>query len=646
MRTNVRAVMEAQDSQPHAGEAAHPRLSRAELGNLAFILALCGIFCYLRWTKLDTLVSGDPARWLFEAQRLAAGQIPYKDFSWPYPPFALLSLGWIMRCFGVTFPVAQVFIDIVSMIVVLLAYFLTGLLLPGFLRLPVMFCLIAVCGTSLMFFNLFSFITYVPALQTGAAGFLMFLIGVLAYLRTGKVSAASWLLITMGAFVAAYSKPESLLATLSTLTVLWLGDRVYWFFGRRTSDWLWHYSKLGAACVLPALIAYCWVGAVAGFTNLKEGNTGYGLAAAACPWWPTGLGIFGAAASLGEAAFIAAAFSLTRKSRFAARFGRLYYYGLASGFAGLCVYFAYVLDSNWDLLTGSRSWADKLWYSAPSTLWTNAVLLPVMWSCVLLWLYLAPRVFVSRGQKQNSSALVLLVVLTGPVAMSARGWFNWSHEIRTTVPGTCYPFFLVLGPYLIWRFLRLGGLGADMDMGIRSKPGIAVFALVTSYGLLRIIGAYPALLSNGRYHQLPTLAGTVRLTNYAVDSEIYDFVVEHTSPGDTVLDIPYGGGINFAAHRLSPFFDTQLRNWSIADTFLDKDADGLRQHPPKVVIADDAPNYGARYGLQTCTCAFPGFVWAPATNSAPDKAFPAIVAIRQNYRIAKVVGGKLLLVPK
>jgi hypothetical protein len=639
--------METRRAETHTGEVTGARLSRADLGNLALILALCSVFCYLRWTKMDTLVWGDPARWLFEAQRVAAGEIPYKDFSWQYPPFSVLALGWMMKCFGVTFLAAQIFVDIVSMAVILSAYSLIRPLLPRFLHLPVMFCLVAVCGTSLMFFNLFSFLTYVPALQTGAAGFLTFLTGVLAYLRTGRITVASWLLLIVGAFVAAFSKPESLLATLSTLAVLSIVDRAHWFSGRKTGDWLWHYTKLAVACAGPALIAYLWTGAVAGFANVRAGVTGYGLAGAACPWWPTGLGLFGAAAALGEAAFIAAVLSLTRRSQFVKRFGRPYYCGLAAGFAGLCLYFGYVLESNWDLLTGSRSLADKLWYSMPSTVWTNAVLLPVMWSSVALWVYLALRLLLSRGQKRNSGFFILLVVLTGPVAMSARGWFNWSLGIRTNVPAICYPFFLLLGPYLIWRLLTLGGSGPDLNMGIRSRPGIAVFALVTMYGLLRVVGAYPGLLSNGRYHDLSTLAGTVPLTDYASDSEIYRFVVENTSPADTVLDLPYGGGINFAAHRLSPFFDTQFRHVSMADTFLEKDMEGLRRRPPKVVIVDNQPNYGAIYGLEGCTCAFPRLVWAPGVSSVvPDKVFPAIVAIQQNYRVAKVVGRKLLLVPK
>jgi hypothetical protein len=164
---------------------------------------------------------------------------------------------------------------------------------------------------------------------------------------------------------------------------------------------------------------------------------------------------------------------------------------------------------------------------------------------------------------------------------------------------------------------------------------------------LRVVAAYPSLLSNGPYHDLSTVAGNVRVTNYAGDSEIYRFVVENTSSGDTVLDVPYGGGMNFAAHRLSPLFGTQFRHWSMADAFLEKDLEGLHRRPPKVVIANNEPNYGAVYGLQGCTCAFPRLVWAPGTSSVvPDKVFPAFVEIQKNYRVAKVVGRKLLLVPK
>jgi hypothetical protein len=613
---------------------------------LPVIVAACGILSYLRWTKMDTLVWGDTARWLFEAQRVAAGQLPYKDFSWIYPPFSVLSLGWIMRWLGVSFSVAQIYVDVVSMGVVLAAYVLVRNLFPRFLVLPVMLCFVAVCGTSLSFFNIFSLLTYVPALQTAVCGFLIFLLGILKYARTGKMTAAMWLMVTLGAFVAAYSKPETLMATYGTLLLLAIVDRNYWFGGQERKEWLRHYAMLGLACVAPALGAYLWTGAVTGFANMMVGLGGYGLASRTCPWWPTGLGAFGAVAALGEAAFLLAALSLTRRKTFSDRFGRRYFYGLAGGFAGGLIYASYVFYNNRELLTGSRPIAEKIWYSGQSTFWTSAVLLPVMWACVALWLYLVFRVFLSRGKQISADYFLLLVLLTGPVAMSARGWFNWLLDSRTQVPGICYPFFLVLGPYLLWRALAPEGSDAEIPTGMRSASGCAILGSLIVYGALRVVAAYPQLLSDRPYQAMSTLAGEVRLKNYQADAEIYQFVLENTSPTDTVLDLPYGGGINFAAHRLSPIFQIQFQQLSVPDRLLESDLGSIRQHPPKVVIADNAPNYGAIYGWNTNECVFPRLVWAPETVAQSDRVAPAIVYIEQNYRVAKVVGRKLLLVPK
>ena len=623
------------------------RFSPADLRNLAVILFVCCVFGYLRWLKLDTLVWGDPGRWMFEAQRTAAGELPYRDFSWFYPPLSVLTLGWTMKLFGVSFAVAQVFVDLASLAVVFLGYVLIRPFLPRFLHLPVMACLMAVGGTSLMFFSLFSFLTYVPALQLGAAGFLLLLVGVLSYLRTGKLNVGTWVALVAGAFVAAYSKPESLLATFCTLGLLAVVDRRYWFGGKKTADWFWHYARLAAACVGPVLVAYLWMGAVVGFRNMRLGITSYGLGGSICPWWPTGLGLFGAAGSLGEAAFIASVLSLTRREQFSIRFGRAYFYGLAGGIAGACLYFAYVVHTNWNLLTGSRSIADKLWYSAPSTLWSSAVLLPVMWSCIVLWFWLLFRLIRSGGRVPSSAFLTQLVLLTGPVAMSLRGWFNFQLSVTTSVPAMCYPFFILLAPYLLWRLLAIAGPGPDLDAGIRGRPGTAVVTLFVAYALLRVAAGYPSLLSNRPYHNFATLAGNIRLSNYAADSEIYRFVMENSGPADTLLDIPYGGGMNVATQRLSPLFTTLYEQLKMPDDFLQKDLERIRAHPPRIVIAQNAPNYGVYYGLEGCLCAFPQIVWIPPTSSVDrDKVFPAIAYIQQNYRVEKIIGSKLLLVPK
>jgi hypothetical protein len=623
------------------------RFSPADLRNLAVIFVLCCVFGYLRWLKLDTLVWGDPALWLGQGQRVAAGEVPYRDFSWFYPPLAVLLLGWTMKMSGVAFAVAQVFVDLTSLAVIFLGYLLIRPLLPRFLHLPVMVCLLAVGGTSLTFFSLFSFLTYVPALQIATAGFLLLLIGVLSYLRTGKLKLQTWLAVALGAFVAAYTKPETLLATFCTLGLLAAVDRNYWFAGKRTAGWFWHYARVAAACVGPVLAAYLWMGAVAGFRNMQLGITGYGLAHAACPWWPTGLGIFGGAASLGEAAFIASALSLLRRRQFTIRFGRKYYYGLAGGFAGACMYVVYVVQTNWDLLTGTRSIIDKFWYSAPSTLWSGAVLLPVMWSSAVLWFWLLFRFIRSGGRLPDTASLTLLVLLIGPVVMSSRGWFNWHLGTTTTVPAICYPFLILLAPYLIWRFLAIAGPGSDLDSGVRGLAGASLVTLFMIYAVLRVGAGYSSLLSDRPYQDLNTLAGNIRLSNFAVDSEIYRFVMENSRPADTVLDIPFGGGMNVATKRVSPLFSTMFVDLTMPDDLLDQDLERIRARPPKVVIAQNAPNYGVYYGLDGCTCAFPHLVWIPPTSSVvPGKVFPSIAYIQQHYRVSKIVGPKLILVPK
>ena len=637
-------VTETPTAKNHISEIQSSTFSVLDLPNLVLILIFCGALAYLRWSKIDTLVWGDTPRWLFEAQRVAAGQIPYRDFSWNYPPLAVLLLGWTMRWLGVTFTVAQIFVDIVSFGIVLGAYSLVRMLLPRFLLMPVMFCLVAVCGTSLTFFNFFSLLTYVPAVQIGVGGYLIFLIGVLKYIRIGKIEATTWLMVTLGAFVAAYSKPETFIATYSTLLLLALIDRNYWFDKKDFKNWFMQHAKLGLACVAPALIAYLWIGGVAGFSNVKAGIGGYGLAGDLCPWWPTGLGIFGAASSLGEAAFIVSVLSLTCRKQFVARFGRPYYYVSVVGLAGAVVYIAYVFFNNWNLLTGKRSIIEKVWYSGQTTFWTSAVLLPVMWSCLALWFYLVVRFFLLRKQKPGFDYFTIIILLTGPVAMSARGWFNWNLETRTAVPGACYPFFLILGPYLIWWLVAQVGPLPNHRVAIRNRVGISLVVLLLAYGSLRLVAAYPHLLSNKAYHPLSTLAGNIRLADYETDSEIYRFVLENTAPTDTILDLPYGGGINFAAHRLSPVFETQFQQVSMPERFLLMDLEALGHRRPKVVIADNGLNYGASYGLRADACAFPRLVWVP-TSSGDDRTLPAVIFIQKNYRVAKVVGRKLLLVP-
>ena len=105
--------------------------------------------------------------------------------------------------------------------------------------------------------------------------------------------------------------------------------------------------------------------------------------------------------------------------------------------------------------------------------------------------------------------------------------------------------------------------------------------------------------------------------------------------------------MNLATHRLSPLFSTMFMNLKMPDDLLERDLERIRARPPKIVIAQNASNFGAFYGVDGCACAFPHVVWIPPTSAVvPGKVFPAIAYIQQHYRVSKIVGQKLLLVRK
>src|SRR5437867_2056168 len=152
--------------QTHIGEARDTSSSRDihksavfAARDLAAVLCLCLVASWLLWSKLVDLPWLDPAWWLQEVFRFAQGQVPYRDYYWPYPPLPILIFGTALRIFGARFWVAQILVDTVSLAVMLGIYFWTKRLLP--LALHVLSCalVLAVCATSQTYFSLFSFLT-------------------------------------------------------------------------------------------------------------------------------------------------------------------------------------------------------------------------------------------------------------------------------------------------------------------------------------------------------------------------------------------------------------------------------------------------------------------------------------------------------
>ena len=91
----------------------------------------CVGFVRVQLCRLASTFWGDPARSLFEFYRAAIGEIPYRDFTLPYPPLAIALISPVLRWFGATFRVAQVTYDLLGFGCVFGVWFLARRLMPS-----------------------------------------------------------------------------------------------------------------------------------------------------------------------------------------------------------------------------------------------------------------------------------------------------------------------------------------------------------------------------------------------------------------------------------------------------------------------------------------------------------------------------------
>jgi hypothetical protein len=192
------------------------------------------------------------------------------------------------------------------------------------------------------------------------------------------------------------------------------------------------------------------------------------------------------------------------------------------------------------------------------------------------------------------------------------------------------PIWLLVGVYGLLAILSSFKTDAA-DEGQALWSRVVLFVVIIFAGSRLIYGL--ADESRNSYIALNTLAGTVRLADRA-SAAIYADVLRETQPADPVLDVAYGGGINFAARRASPTFSTQWWYLLPAQKYVDQDLRQFTQHPPRLVIANELPDYGASFGVISPTrCPFPRLVWRPDQPAYdPTRRFAVIDAIRAEYQ--------------
>ena len=590
----------------------------------------------LLWCKLQSLVQFDPGVWLEESLRLARGETPYRDFFWQYPPLGLAAIGYPFRWIGASFSTAQVVLDVLSFGIVGLVFCLLGYLVPRALRVWTCLLVIAVGATSQTYFSLFSLLSYSPALHVAAIGLLLMLLGSFQYLESAapprKFPLKPAVLIVIGCWIALMGKQEAFLVTPVFLILLALFDP-HVHGTARGARW----SKMLGVALLPPAGAYVLLGNAVGYKNLADALRGY------CAWWPTGLGVFGALAALGAAGFVIGVGSLSRLSRWREALGRRYVWFLAGAAVGGWIWLGYEWYADGPLLTGPSSITARALNFGKAAFGTSPVLRPVVWSAIVYWLVLLAMLI--RGSLDRDR-LELLLLLTVPVFISVRSLFGSTLSPMPEVPALSYPFLALLGPYLLARGLEFPHrAGAGVKLQGHRVAMQFTSTLVIAYAVVRVAAAYPNLLSNRAFIKLDTESGMVRVLDGKVNAELYRYVLDHSGSQDYFLELPYGGGLTFATGRRNPVFSNQFAQIPLPERLQAEDLARIQNHPPRTVVADDAPNFGSFWGIQgNMACAFPRWTWIPDQPSwTPQSALPVTGFLKNNYHTERKIGGWLLL---
>jgi hypothetical protein len=628
--------------KPEESEEALKGASTARTIGLAVLVLLTAAAIWLKWGKLNSLLTDDPAWWLNEYARYARGELPYHDYYWPYGPLSADIFAWPMRWLGVRFAVVQTIVDVLSALIVVLVYKIARRLMPPPLPEITGIWLVAVMITVHTYFSLFSMIGYTPSVHVSAIGLLLMMWAVFAYLDDGRPRIA-W--IALGAWVACLAKHEPALAAVFIYGLLALFDRGLWFEGRARSAWLRRYVALGFLCFLPPLAAYAGWAVTAGWSKFSSCLTGFGLAAGACPWWPTGYGLVGALVALGEAWILLAIASLFLPA-WRSRFGDRYWMVWIVAFCAAAGAIAFEWPWYARLLFGPGGLFSRLSVVAENLLSTSAILRPVLWVSYIV----AGAIVVSAIQKRlvlDRRQLRDLILVGVPCLMSVRSLFGSTLAPNLEAPAIAYPFLLLVGPYLLYSTLVSRGSKSQQG-GSTAMRAIAYCAvLMIGYSIVRLVGGYPTQLSNASFGQIETPAGRLWLQKSEVEKPILDYVLANTAPSDTILDLPVGGGLSFSTGRSELSFTTLMIQLRPPGEIQQEDLRRIQAHPPAVVVAARKSHLGTLYGTEgTFGCVFPRFVWQRnQLSSDPSYIYPVVDFLQRNYRVDRTIGDWVLLKP-
>lgn len=598
-------------------------LTRTDHGEVVVWSALalyCLFLSWFNWAVMppDGAFSGDTARWLSEAYRASLGEVPYRDFSWQYPPLSVYLYGWAFRALGATYGIASLLGAILSTATVLLMYAVAR----RFLDRPFAITAVVVFATAGAFsfknFALFGLRIYSPAILLGYTGLLALVLGVDGFLRSRQWGLRDALLVIVGLFICLSAKPEFALSALLGLACALALSRSL---------------MVGAAFLALPVAFYGWVVAQVGLAALLEGLGGYGMSQLSCPWWPTGIGLVAVAGAAAVGVTLLAGFSAL-DWRFMQTRRRVLIVILAIGLPlslATLAFFAHLYGEGLGPLAIARQVAN----------FSNAMLvalwLSIAWLLWRIWQTIARRYGNPLRDPALQAELVLFAVTVIP---SVRSLFtkNTVNPIPIAAMAT-YPLLCVCALVVVDRVLARSG---------RARRAIVLVTML--YSLSRVAG-FIWLSDPWPPVALQTRAGTLfaNKADAEVYARLYPYLEERLAEREGLVELGYGGGWMFALHSRSPFFLTQTYLYAPSESRLAQEKTRLEISRPRLVVAPDSAD--GRWGLWGIPgnfgCTFPRIAWrTDVPSERPDIRFPAVDYIRRNYvPVMRIPGRVVVLEP-
>lgn len=507
---------------------------------------------------------------------MAVGCLPYRDFTWQYPPLGIVLAGAWVAIFGASMLSFQLFVAVVGMLIALVIYATLRCLGYGaWISSACVACAVLASGVS-AHQRMFSLNLYTPAALVALLGSAVCLLG-LSFLRRGSERTAVGI-FGVGATICVLSKVEV------GLTALMVGALVAAAYGVVASKRHQIDSRetlnACAAIWLPPLLVYFVTAVAAGPSNLIEGLVGYGVGSSevenflmADLWRQTlavGLPVFGISSLI---AWSASAWQSGRLAsppqpthiRRASESGRKYA-GLFVGALTICYVFLFFLLER-----------------------TNAIQLGKM----LI----------------NSGMFVALGLFVGSVAglcMRPEKWVHLLQEGRLRLPLISL-FGLVSMPRgFIWGINHFS-----------NSPTLSMFYWL----LLLLLATEPRLLGKpfgaiyGKYRLsilLATVCGISILNYYALREpsarletrndifriplavseplrSVIEYVETHTRSNEGVVSAPYGSGMNFLVNRPAPLKQTQFVRMEVRGQIASEDLQAMVESPPSCIVVQEEP---------------------------------------------------------